>query len=179
MTTICVATYGTGTARVQNNVNKTDAFDAESRLIELGIELPAAQKPLGAYVEAVQTGNLLFLTGQLPIIGGDPKYRGRLGAEIDAEQGYAATRLAALNALAIAKEHLGSLDRITRVVRIGVMLATSSGSLNLPKIADGASELFRDVFGAEKTSTRIVYGVASLPLDLPVELEVIFEVLPE
>ena len=152
--------------------------DAESRLIKLGIELPPVQKPLGAYVEAVQAGNLLFLTGQLPLLGGIPKYHGRLGAELDAEQGYAATRLAALNALAIAKEHLGSLSRVSRVVRIGVMLATSGDTVNLPRIADGASELFRDVFGIRKISTRSVFGVASLPLKVPVELDVIFEVLP-
>ncbi|MGZ3563742.1 MAG: RidA family protein, partial [Vulcanimicrobiaceae bacterium] len=123
-----------------------------------------------------QTGNLLFLSGTLPVFGHEPKYRGRLGAELDAEQGRAALRLAALNALAIAKEHLGSLGRITRVVRLGVMLATSGDFFDQPKVADAASELFRDVFGDDKTSVRLVYGVASLPLGMPVELEVIFEV---
>jgi enamine deaminase RidA (YjgF/YER057c/UK114 family) len=150
--------------------------DADTRLTGLGLELPALATPFGAYVEAVQTGNLLFLSGTLPALGHEPKYRGRLGAELDAEQGRAAARLAALNALAIAKEHLGSLSRITRVVRLGVMLATSGDFFDQPKIADAASELFRDVFGAEKNSVRLVYGVASLPLGMPVELEVIFEV---
>ena len=150
--------------------------DPERRLIELGLELPPLVSPLGAYVEAVQTGNLLFLSGTLPVVGREPKYRGRLGAELDAEQGREATRLAALNALVIAKEHLGSLSRITRVVRLGVMLATSGDFVDQPKVADAASELFRDVFGPEKNSVRLVYGVASLPLGLPVELEVIFEV---
>ena len=143
------------------------------------LELPTPPKPLGAYVEAVRTGNLLFLSGTLPVLDGDLKYRGRIGAELDVEQGRAAARLAALNALAIAKEYLGSLNRITRVVRLGVMLATSGDSVDLPKVADGASELFRDVFGADKMSVRLVYGVASLPLGLPVELEVIFEIAPE
>jgi enamine deaminase RidA (YjgF/YER057c/UK114 family) len=150
--------------------------DADRRLIELGIELPAPTKPFGAYVEAVQTGNLLFLTGTLPVVGREPKYRGRLGAELDTEQGRAATRIAALNALAIAKEHLGSLTRITRVVRLGVMLATAGEFSEHPKVADAASELFRDVFGDDKNSVRLVYGVASLPLGVPVELELIFEV---
>ena len=152
--------------------------DAEKRLLELGIELPPPVLPFGAYVEAVQTGNLLFLTGMLPVLGREPKYRGRLGAELDAEQGRAAARLAALNALAVAREHLGSLNYITRVVRLGVMLATAGDSLDQPKIADGASELLRDVFGASRNSTRLVYGVASLPLNLPVELDLIFEVSP-
>lgn len=150
--------------------------NADERLIELGIELPPPTTPFGAYVEAVQTGNLLFLSGTLPVVGHEPKYRGRLGAELDAEKGRAATRVAALNALAIAKEHLGSLDRIRRVVRLGVMLATSGEFFEHPKVADAASELFRDVFGADKNPVRLVYGVASLPLGMPVELEVIFEV---
>ena len=142
------------------------------------LQLPAPPVPLGAYAEAVQTGNLLFLSGTLPVLAGEPKYRGRLGAEVDVEQGREAARLAALNALAIAKEHLGSLNRITRVVRLGVMLATAGDATDLPKVADGASELLRDVFGADRMSVRLVYGVASLPLGLPVELEVIFEVAP-
>ena len=140
------------------------------------VELPAPTKPFGAYVEAVQTGSLLFLTGALPVADQKPKYRGRLGADLDVEQGRDAARLAALNALANAKEFLGSLSAISRVVRLGVMLATSGDAVDLPKVADGASELFRDVFGDDKLPARLVYGVASLPLGAPVELEVIFEV---
>lgn len=150
--------------------------NAEARIAEIGIELPPVQVPLGAYVESVRTGNLLFLTGALPLLDGRPQYIGRIGAELDAEQAWSATRLCALNALAVAKHHLGSLNRISRVVRLGVMLATAGDSLNLPKIADAASELFLEIFGADKTSVRSVYGVASLPLGLPVELEVIFEI---
>lgn len=149
---------------------------ADKRLIRLGLEVPPPATPFGAYVEAVQTGNLLFLSGTLPTLGHEPKYLGRLGAELDAEQGRAATRLAALNALAIAKERLGTLSRITRVVRLGVMLATSGDFFDQPKVADAASEVLRDIFGADKNPVRLVYGVASLPLGMPVELEVIFEV---
>jgi enamine deaminase RidA (YjgF/YER057c/UK114 family) len=123
----------------------------------------------------VQTGNLLFLTGMLPIAGGKPAFVGKIGKELDAEQGRAAARVAALNVLATAREHLGSLDKVTRVVRLTVFLA-SAGDYNQPKVADGASELFRDVFGADKMSVRSVIGVASLPLNLPVELEVTLEV---
>jgi enamine deaminase RidA (YjgF/YER057c/UK114 family) len=140
------------------------------------LELPPPTKPFGAYVETVQTGNLLFLTGALPVADQKPKYRGRIGAELDVAEARDAARLAALNSLANAKEHLGSLDDITRVVRLGVMLATSGDAVDLPKVADGASEVFRDVFGSDKLPVRLVYGVASLPLGSPVELEVIFEV---
>jgi enamine deaminase RidA (YjgF/YER057c/UK114 family) len=133
--------------------------------------------PFGAYAEAVRSGNLLFLSGTLPVLNGRPQYRGRLGTDLNAEQAWSATRLTALNALAIAREHLGSLNHISRVVRLGVMLATGDDSLDLPKVADAASELFLEIFGPDKTSVRVVYGVASLPLGLPVELEVTFEIV--
>src|SRR6476646_3393887 len=97
---------------------------AEQRLKELGIKLPAPPEPFGTYVEAVQTGNLLFLTGMLPTAGREAKFVGRIGAELDVEAGREAAHLAALNALAVAREHLGSLDKIMRIVRLGVMVAT-------------------------------------------------------
>lgn len=150
--------------------------DADKALISLGLELPPRVLPFGEYVEAVQTGTLLFLSGALPAIGHEVIYRGRIGAEFDTAQGRAAVRLATLNALVTAKEYLGSLNRVTRVVRLGVMLATAGDRVEHPKVADAASELFCDVFGRAKTSVRLVYGVASLPLNAPVELEVIFEV---
>jgi enamine deaminase RidA (YjgF/YER057c/UK114 family) len=152
------------------------AEKAEHRLQELGISLPAASTPFGTYVETVQTGNLLFFSGMLPVVDHRPKYVGRLGKELDTEAGRDAAYTAALNVLAAAKEHLGSLDRVTRVVRLGVFIATSGDFYDQPKVADAASNLFRDVFGIEKTSVRLVIGVASLPLGMPIELEVIFEV---
>jgi len=149
---------------------------AEQRLNELGIQLPAPPAPFGTYVEAVQTGSLLFLTGMLPTDGRAAKFTGRVGAELDVAMGRQAARMAALNALAVARQHLGSLDRVTRIVRLGVMVATSGDLRDHPKVADGASELLQDVFGKEKNPCRLVYGVASLPLGTPVELELIFEV---
>ena len=149
---------------------------AERRLQELGIQLPVAPTPFGSYVEALQTGNLLFLSGMRPVVDHKPKYLARLGKEVDAESGRDAVRSAALGALAAAKEHLGSLDRVTRVVRLGVFLATSGDFFDQPRVADAASDLFRDLFGADKMAVRLVIGVASLPLGMPVELEVIFEV---
>jgi enamine deaminase RidA (YjgF/YER057c/UK114 family) len=149
---------------------------AEQRLKDLGIGLPHPPAPLGAYVEAVQVGNLLFLSGTLPVEGGTPRFLGRIGDELSIEEGRRATHLAALNALAIVKEHLGSLDRVRRVVRLGISLATTAQFREHPKVADAASELLVSVFGADKTSTRLVFGMASLPVGVCVVLESIFEI---
>jgi enamine deaminase RidA (YjgF/YER057c/UK114 family) len=149
---------------------------AKRRLAELGIELTPAPTPLGAYVESVQTGNLLYLSGVLPVIGHEPKFVGRLGKEVDVEQGREAARLATLNVLSVARDHLGSLDKVTRVVKLTAYLATEADFFAQPKVADGASELLRDVFGEDKLPVRMVLGVASLPLGVPVVVEVLFEV---
>ncbi len=159
------------------NLDTTPSVNrAEQRLKALGIELPVPPEPFGTYAEAVQTGNLLFLSGMLPTEGHAAKFIGRVGAELDIEAGRQAARLAALNVLAVARQHLGSLDKVTRIVRLGVSVATSGDVRDQPKVADAASELLQDVFGTNKSPCRLVYGVASLPLGAPVELEVIFEV---
>jgi enamine deaminase RidA (YjgF/YER057c/UK114 family) len=157
----------------------TTNVSAEQRLKDLGINLPRPATPLGTYVEAVQSGKLLFLSGTLPVEGGVPKFLGRIGAELSIEDGRRATRLAALNALALAKEYLGSLDKVTRVVRLGVSLATTPEFREHPKVADAASELLVSVFGADKTSTRLVFGMASLPVGVCVVIESIFEIAGE
>lgn len=149
---------------------------AEQRLKQLGIKLPTPPEPFGIYAEAVQTGNLLFLTGMLPTVGRDAKFTGRIGAELDVQTGRKAAYLATLNALAVARQHLGSLDEVTRIVRLGVLVATSGDVREQPEIADSTSELLQNVFGKDKNPCRLVYGVASLPLGVPVELEIIFEV---
>jgi enamine deaminase RidA (YjgF/YER057c/UK114 family) len=148
----------------------------EQRLQDLGITLPAAPHPLGAYVEAVQSGNLLFLSGMLPVKEGKAQYVGRLGQELDEDAGRDALHTATLNALSAAKEHLGSLDRVTRAVSVRVYLATAGNFANQPLVADAASEILRDLFGEDKMSVRSVLGVTSLPLHAPVMLEVTFEV---
>jgi enamine deaminase RidA (YjgF/YER057c/UK114 family) len=154
----------------------TPQATAEKRLKDLGIDLPTPPQPFGTYAEAVQTGNLLFLSGMLPTDGRSPKFIGRVGAELDVETGRKAAYLAGLNALAVAREHLGSLDKVTRVIRLGVLVATAGDVRDQPKVADAASDLLQDVFGKDKNPCRMVYGVASLPLGTPVELELIFEV---
>ena len=149
---------------------------AEARLKELGIELPQPPQPLGAYVGAVQTGNLLFLSGTLPVDAGKAKYVGRVGAGLTLEEGAAATRLAALHSLALARKHLGSLDKVTKVVRLSVALVATPDFQAHPRVADGASELLVSIFGRERISTRAVLGVSSLPLGACVETEIVFEV---
>ncbi|NUQ28171.1 MAG: RidA family protein [Acidobacteriaceae bacterium] len=149
---------------------------AERRLAELGIELPPEPKPIGAYVESVQTGNLLYLSGVLPVVAGQPRFVGRLGKELDVEQGREAARIAAVNVLSAARDHLDSLDQVTRVVKLTVYMATEGDFTAHAKVADAASELLRDVFGEDKLPVRMVLGVASLPLGVPVVVEVLFEV---
>jgi enamine deaminase RidA (YjgF/YER057c/UK114 family) len=112
----------------------------------------------------------------LPAIGREPKFIGRLGKELHTNAGREAVRIAALNVLAAARQKLGSLDKVTRVVRLCIYLATDGDFFDQPRVADAASELFRDVFGEDKTSVRMVLGVASLPLGMPVAVEVILEV---
>jgi enamine deaminase RidA (YjgF/YER057c/UK114 family) len=149
---------------------------AEERLRDLGIDLPRPPTPRGAYTEAVLTGNLLFLSGTLPVEDAIPKYVGRIGGELSVEDGRRATRSAALSALALARTHLGSLDRVRRVARLAVSLVTTPEFREHPKVADAASELLASVFGPDKTSTRMVYGVMSLPVGVCVVVELIVEV---
>ena len=148
---------------------------ADQRLKDLGIDLPRPPTPLGAYVEAVQAGNLLVLSGTLSIEEGVPKFQGRIGGELSVEDGRRATRLAVLNSLALVKEHLGSLDKVKRIVRLGVSIVTTPDFREHPKVADAASEILGSVFGSDKTSTRVVLGVASLPVGVCAEVDLIFE----
>src|SRR6266403_3622871 len=156
----------------------TNTATAEDRLGKLGIHLPDAPKPFGAYVPAVQTGNLLFLSGMLATSGHTATVTGIVGKDLDVNAGRKAATTAALNVLALAKKQLGSLDRVSRVVRLGVYVTATPEFTEHPKVADAASELLRDVFGDQTVSSRLVFGVASLPLGSPVELEVILEVKP-
>jgi enamine deaminase RidA (YjgF/YER057c/UK114 family) len=150
----------------------------EDRLATLDIHLPDAPTPFGAYIPAVQTGNLVFLTGMLATSGHAVKTPGIVGKQLDISAGRDAARIAALNALALAKKHLGTLNRVKRIVRLGVYIAATPEFTDHAKVADAASELLRDVLGEQTMSSRLVFGVASLPLGSPIELEVIIEAQP-
>jgi enamine deaminase RidA (YjgF/YER057c/UK114 family) len=149
---------------------------AEDRLAKLDIRLPDAPTPLGAYVPAIQTGNLLFLSGMVATVGHTPVMTGIVGKELDVSAGQKAAYASALNVLALTKQQLGSLNRVSQFVRLSVFVAATAEFTEHPKVADGASELLRAVFGEDIVPTRLVFGVASLPLGSPVALEVIFEV---
>lgn len=156
---------------------KSEIVSAEKRIVELGIDMPPAPQPLGAYVETVQSGRLLFVAGTLPTVAGKLKYTGTLGKDLSPSDGQDAARLAALNALAAARQHLGSLDRIVRVLKTELYLVTTDDFAALqPKIGDGTSQLLLDVFGNKGLSVRKIMGVASIPLNAPVMLELLFEV---
>src|SRR3954447_18461291 len=150
-----------------------DAMTAEQRLARLGISLPDASTPFGAYREAVQTGNLLFLSGMLATSGHQVNMTGIVGKDLDVKAAGEVAYTAALNVLALARKELGSLDRVSRLVRLGVYVAATPQFTEHPKVADAASVLLRDVFGEEAMPSRLIFGVASLPLGSPVELEVI------
>ena len=155
------------------NANSTTA---EDRLAKLGVRLPDAPSPLGAYVPAIQTGNLLFLSGMLATVGHTPAITGVVGKDLDVSGGQKAAYAAALNVLALTKKQLGSLNRVSQFVRLSVFIAATAEFTEHPRVADAASELLRAVFGENTVPSRLVIGVASLPLGSPVELEVILEV---
>lgn len=147
-----------------------------ARLAELSITLPAAPKPVAAYVPAVRTGNLIVVSGQLPMQNGQLMLTGPVGtAEIEKAQ--AAARQCALNALAIVADQLGgSLDRVVRIVRLGVFVCCQAGFTDQPKVANGASELLQQVFGEAGRHARAAVGSIALPLGASVEVEMMVEV---
>ena len=146
-----------------------------ARLAELGLELPAVAKPVAAYVPAVVTGNLVFTAGQLPFVDGTLPATGKVGADVTPEDAATLARLCALNALAAASEAIGSLDRVTRVVKAVVFVNSAPGFTGQPGVANGGSELLAEVFGEAGRHARSAVGVSELPLDSPVELELILE----
>jgi enamine deaminase RidA (YjgF/YER057c/UK114 family) len=158
--------------------NKPVAGGPSSRLSELGIVLPAPPTPLGAYVESSDAGDLLFLSGMLPVVNRKLAISGRLGENLSAKEGQEAARIASLNALAVAKQHLGGLDRLKKLVKLTVLIATTEQFIDHAPVADGASDLFVKIFGPEAGHVRLVYGVQSLPIGAPVIVDVIFEIEP-
>lgn len=145
------------------------------RLSALGVTLPAVTPPLAAYVPAVRTGNLVYTSGQLPLIGKDLPHSGKVGDRVTPEQATAAARVCALNALA-AVDALVGLDAVTQVVKVIGFVASAPGFTGQPAVVNGASEFLGEVFGEAGAHARSAVGVAELPLDAPVEIELIVEV---
>lgn len=150
---------------------------AEQRLQELGIVLPTPPAPAGLYAPAVETGNLLFVSGQVPTRDGKVLRQGKCGRDVSIEDAADLARQCALNALGIVRGHLGSLDSVVRVVRVAGYVAGAEGFIDHPKVINGASQLLLDIFGEAGRHARIAIGVAELPFGVPVEVEFLFEVL--
>ncbi len=148
----------------------------EDKLRELGLHLPEVVAPLAAYVPAVRTGNLIFVSGQVPMVDGKLPLTGKVGAEVTAEQAHGLAQRAALNAIAAAAAEAGGIERITRVVKVTGFVASTPAFTGHPAVINGASELIGQVFGEAGAHARAAVGVAALPLDAPVEIEMIVEV---
>ncbi len=150
-------------------------MSAEQRLQELQLELPPAPKPAGVYKPAVQIGNMLYLSGHGPLKSDGTLISGKVGSDLTQEEGYAAARQTGLALLATARAHLGSLDRISRTIKVLGMVNCGPDFKQHPAVINGCSELFRDVFGEDGVGARSAVGMGSLPGNISVEIEVIFE----
>ncbi|MXX19603.1 MAG: RidA family protein [Dehalococcoidia bacterium] len=153
-------------------------MSVEERLRELGIELPEPAAPAGSYVPARLHGDLLAISGQIPVTPGEPLPTGRCGVDVTVEEGYALARQCALNGLAAARAALGSLDRVAGVVRVGGYVAAAPDFTQHPAVVNGASDLLVEVFGESGRHVRAAVGMASLPLGVPVEVEFLFAIAP-
>ena len=150
------------------------SFDA--KLAELGITLPPAPKPVATYIPAVRVGDLIFLSGTGPFKDGQIAFAGKLGRDLTVEQGYEAARLTLLNALAMVRQELGSLDRVVRIVRLTGHVASAEGFTQQPAVINGASDLLVRIFGEAGRHARLALGAAELPLNMCIELELILQV---
>ena len=148
----------------------------DARLAELGITLPAVATPVAAYVPAMTSGNLLFTAGQLPFVDGALLATGKVGAEVSAAKSAELARVCALNALAAAHSVLGSLDKVTRVIKVNGFVASAPDFIGQPQVLNGASEVLAEIFGDIGQHARAAVGVAVLPLDAPVEVDLILEI---
>lgn len=149
---------------------------AESTLQTLKIDLPTPPKAVATYAPFVRSGNLLFIAGQGPMVDGKPKHTGKLGANITVEQGQECARIACLNALAIAKQALGSLDKVKRAVQATVWVACKDTFFEQPKVANGATDVLKQIWGEAGLPARAAVGTNVLPMDIPVEVALVLEV---
>jgi enamine deaminase RidA (YjgF/YER057c/UK114 family) len=148
----------------------------EEKLRRMGLELPEPPTPVAAYIPTVRTGNYVYVSGQIPRVKGEVKFRGHVGGELTVDDGRAAARICALNALAAVKKEIGSLDRVHRIVKVTGFVASAAGFNEQPKVIDGASVLLNELFGDSGRHARSAVGVNELPLGVAVELEMIVEV---
>ena len=148
---------------------------AENRLEDLGYELPSVPEPAGSYVPATRAGSLLFTAGQLPFEKGRLPYTGKVGDDVSVEEAKVAARLCILNALAAVRAGAGSLENVSRVVKVTGYVASASGFNAQPEVMNGASDFLGEVFGEKGVHARSAVGVAELPLDAPVEVELVVE----
>jgi enamine deaminase RidA (YjgF/YER057c/UK114 family) len=150
-------------------------MSAQENLKKLGITLPEAPAPVGSYVPGIRTGHLIMTSGQLPFADGALMYPGHVGAEVSLENARECAKTAALNALAIAAQMAGGLDKIKRVVRVAMFVASAPGFHDQPKVANGASDLLVEIFGGAGRHVRAAVGVNELPLNSCVEVELTIE----
>jgi enamine deaminase RidA (YjgF/YER057c/UK114 family) len=148
----------------------------EEKLKSLGLTLPQTPKPVAAYIPAIQVNDMVYTSGQLPIVEGELKLKGKLGKEISKEQGYEAAKICALNALSAIKGIIGDLDRIEQVVKVVGFVASAEGFIEQPAVVNGASEFLKELFGEKGAHARSAVGMAELPLGAAVELEMIVKV---
>ena len=148
----------------------------ETKLAEMGITLPSVAPSVGAYISGVRSGNLLFISGQLPSHGGKILISGRVGQEVTLDHARDAARLCAINALAAVKDHLGSLEKLERIVRLEVFVNSAPGFTDQPQVANGASQMLHELFGSAGRHARLAVGVSELPLNAAVELAMIVEI---
>jgi enamine deaminase RidA (YjgF/YER057c/UK114 family) len=148
----------------------------EQKIADLGLTLPEVVAPLAAYVPTVRTGDLVYTSGQLPMVEGKLHQTGKLGIDLGVDEGRAQARICALNAVAALKAEIGDLAKVKRIVKVVVFVASAPGFTEQPQVANGASDLLGEVFGDAGKHARSAVGVAALPLDAPVEVELIAEV---
>ncbi|OGW53515.1 MAG: hypothetical protein A2Y81_13535 [Nitrospirae bacterium RBG_13_43_8] len=148
----------------------------EDKLKKLGIELPEAPDPLGSYIPVVRTGNLVFLSGMLPLIQGRLTRQGKVGRDINIDVAGEDARVATVNALSVLKAHIGSLDKVKRCIKITGYVASDPDFLEQPKVLNAASDLIFEIFGERGKHARTTVGVNVLPFNSPLEIEFIFEV---
>lgn len=145
----------------------------EEKINQLGFILPNAPKPLASYVPAIKTGNLVFTAGQLPIKDGSLIFKGKLGKDLNEDEGKKAAQVCALNCLSVIKNEIGNLDNIEKIIKLTVFVSCADEFINHPQIANGASDLIKEIFGENGKHVRSAVGVAALPLNAPVEIEMI------